>query len=40
MRLFEGDHFRRTQLVRDAPEVEALSDKWQKALRERGWTHG
>lgn len=36
--LFEGDDFRRTQLVRDSVEVEVLSEKWQKALLERGWT--
>ena len=37
VRLFEGDDFRRTQLVRDSPEVTALSDKWRAALLERGW---
>ena len=38
VRLFEGDDFRRTQLVRDSPEVETLTNKWEKALLERGWT--
>jgi hypothetical protein len=38
VRLFEGSDFRRTQLVRDAPAVTALSDKWRAALREHGWT--
>ena len=37
VRLFEGADFRRTQLVRDSREVEALADKWRTALAERGW---
>jgi hypothetical protein len=37
VRLFEGDDFRRTQLVRDSCEVDALADKWRTALAERGW---
>jgi hypothetical protein len=34
VRLFEMDDFRRTQLVRDAPGLTALSDKWRAALLE------
>ena len=37
VRLLEGDDFRRTQLVRDAPETEKLSQGWRAALIERGW---
>ena len=37
VRLMEGQHFRRTQLCRDAPTVEALSEEWRKALTECGW---
>ena len=37
LRLFEGEDFRRTQLVRDSPAVTAVSDKWRAALLERGW---
>src|SRR5688572_10804096 len=32
VRLMEGVDFRRTQLCKDAPEVEALSHKWRTAL--------
>jgi hypothetical protein len=37
VRLFEGDDFRRTQLVRDAIESRSLSDVWKQKLEERGW---
>ena len=37
LRLLEGEGFRRTQLCRDAPEVEALSARWRSALRDRDW---
>ena len=37
VRLMEGADFRRTQLVRDAPEGEQLSQTWRAALVERGW---
>ena len=37
LRLLEGEGFRRTQLCRDAPEVEALSSRWRSSLRERDW---
>jgi hypothetical protein len=37
VRLLEGDGFRRTQLCRDRPGVEKLSEDWLKALVERGW---
>jgi hypothetical protein len=40
IRVFEGEDFRRTQLVRDAPEVAAFSDKWRMALVEHGWAIG
>lgn len=38
VRLFEGEDFRRTQLVCDSPELTAFSDKWRAALFEHGWT--
>jgi hypothetical protein len=37
VRLLEATDFRRTQLVKDAPAVEELAGKWQRALIERGW---
>jgi hypothetical protein len=37
LRLLEGDGFRRTQLCRDAPAVESLSQAWRDALTGRGW---
>lgn len=37
VRLFEAVDFRRTQLVRDSPELTALSDTWKVALIERSW---
>jgi hypothetical protein len=37
LRLMEGTDFRRTQLVRDAPAVNALADNWKIALEARGW---
>jgi hypothetical protein len=38
LRLLDGDDFRRTQLVKDAPAVEELANGWRNALVERGWT--
>lgn len=38
VRLMEGADFRRTQLTKDAPESEALSDTWRQALLVQGWT--
>jgi hypothetical protein len=37
LRLMEGTDFRRTQLVRDAPAVNALAENWKIALEGRGW---
>jgi len=37
LRLLEGGEFRRTQLLKDAPAVQALAQKWREALGERGW---
>ena len=37
LRLMEGTDFRRTQLVRDAPAVNALAENWKIALEARGW---
>jgi hypothetical protein len=37
LRLMEAADFRRTQLVRDASEAEALCERWRAALMERGW---
>jgi hypothetical protein len=37
VRLMEGDNFRRTQLCRDAPAVQALSAEWRLALLARDW---
>jgi hypothetical protein len=36
VRLLEGDGFRRTQLVKDAPAVEELAEKWRVALIKHG----
>jgi hypothetical protein len=36
VRLLEGDDFRRTQLCRDAPAVEALASRWKSKLLEAG----
>jgi hypothetical protein len=38
LRLMEGQDFRRTQLVKDAPEADAKSQAWREALIERAWT--
>jgi len=38
VRLFEGDDFRRTQLVKDAIEVAAVGDDWRRKLQVSGWT--
>jgi hypothetical protein len=37
LRLMEGVDFRRTQLQKDAPAIEAQADGWLRALQERGW---
>jgi hypothetical protein len=37
VRLMEGTDFRRTQLVKDALETEALSHQWKTALIAVGW---
>ena len=37
LRLMEGDGFRRTQLCRNAPAVQALSREWRDALIGSGW---
>jgi hypothetical protein len=37
LRLLEGDGFRRTQLCRDAPAVQVLSDERRSALLARDW---
>jgi hypothetical protein len=38
LRLMEGEDFRRTQLLRDGPAVEALAEQWQAKLRVAGWS--
>jgi hypothetical protein len=38
VRLMEGNDFRRTKLVRDGPEAEALAKVWKTKLTENGWT--
>jgi hypothetical protein len=38
VRLLERDEFIRTGLARDAPAVRAITDRWQHALRTRGWS--
>jgi hypothetical protein len=37
LRLMEGSDFRRTQLAKDAPAVNALAENWKTALKGRGW---
>jgi hypothetical protein len=37
MRLFEGDDFRRTQLVKDAIASTAVSEEWKQKLQAHGW---
>lgn len=37
LRLMQGDDFRRTELLKDAPSVEARAAKWRTALLDRGW---
>jgi hypothetical protein len=37
LRLLEEEDFRRTQLLKDAPAVEARGSEWRMALIERGW---
>jgi hypothetical protein len=38
VRLMEGEDFRRTQLVKDAPATALLSQKWCAALIASGWS--
>jgi hypothetical protein len=37
LRLMQGDDFRRTELLKDAPRVEARAAGWLQKLRDRGW---
>jgi hypothetical protein len=37
LRLMEGEDFRRTQLLKDGPAVEARAEEWRRKLRDRGW---
>jgi hypothetical protein len=37
LRLIEGEDFRRTQLLKDGPSVEARAEEWRTKLREKGW---
>jgi hypothetical protein len=39
LRLMQGDDFRRTELLKDAPSVEARAPEWRTALNDRGWTN-
>ena len=38
LRLMQGEEFRRTQLLRDGPAAQELTEEWRLKLRERGWT--
>jgi hypothetical protein len=38
LRLIEGEDFRRTQLLKDGPSVEAKAEEWRMKLREKGWS--
>ena len=38
LRLMEGEDFRRTELLRDGPAVEARAQGWRGKLRGKGWT--
>ncbi len=38
LRLYEGDDFRRTELIKDPALVEAHAEKWKVALLERAWS--
>ena len=35
--LMEGEDFRRTELLKDGPAVEARAADWHRKLREHGW---
>jgi hypothetical protein len=35
--LMEGEDFRRTQLLKDGPAVEARAEEWKNKLPEKGW---
>jgi hypothetical protein len=37
LRLMQSDDFRRTELLKDAPSVEARAAEWRTALLDRGW---
>jgi hypothetical protein len=37
LRVMQGDDFRRTELHKDAPSVQARAEEWRSALLERGW---
>jgi hypothetical protein len=38
LRLMQGDEFRRTELLRDAPAATARAEEWKVKLQERGWS--
>jgi hypothetical protein len=38
LRLFEGEDFRRTELLRDAPSVRFRASEWREMLGRRGWS--
>jgi hypothetical protein len=38
LRLFEGDDFRRTELIKEPERGEAHAEKWKVALLERAWS--
>jgi hypothetical protein len=37
LRLMEGEDFRRRELLRDGPAVEARAEEWRGILPEKGW---
>jgi hypothetical protein len=37
LRLMEGEDFRRTQLLKDGPAVEAKAEEWKMKLVQFGW---
>jgi hypothetical protein len=38
LRLIEGEDFRRTQLLKDGPAVEARAEEWRSKLSDTGWS--
>ena len=38
LRLMEGEDFRRTQLLKDGPTVEARAEEWRGKLAGKGWS--